>query len=292
MISRRRSALVAAVIAVASTLTACGGSDEKPDNAIRYVALGDSAVAGAGIKQSDQEPCLRSDHNYPSLVADALGVGDFVDVSCPGATTDDVLYGQTQSDGEPTPPQIEQVTKDTDVVTISIGGNDDQYIPLLFTGCYLRPNNTPATCQAAIAAITPKLPEIKTNIMGVIDEIKKQAPSAQVVVVTYLPIAPESGTCAAFELGGDDLKAAAAAERAISATMQQAAEASGVQVLSMTDAAEGHDACSGTRTAWTNAIDVAPGDGTFLHPRAVGAEAVAKALEPLVKAKLTAPAAG
>lgn len=288
LISTRRVAVAAALSAMIA-VSGCQGSKTPTDDGIRYVALGDSAVAGAGITTSDEKPCLRSDRNYPSLVADQLGVGDFVDVSCPGATTDDVLYGQTQPDGEPTPPQIEEVTADTDVVTISIGGNDEQYVPRLFGGCYLVPDNTPAACKAAVAAVGPLLPTIQSNIGLVLAEIKKRAPSAQIVMVTYLRIAPDSGTCKALDIGGADLRAAAAAEAALATTMQAAAVEAGIDVLPMREASKGHDACAGKDDAWTNAIDVEPGDGTYLHPRAVGAEAVATALAPVVERRLTAP---
>ena len=57
----------------------------------RYVALGDSFVAGPLIPTTDlASGCARSDHNYPSLVAKALDVKTFVDVSCSGATTSDL----------------------------------------------------------------------------------------------------------------------------------------------------------------------------------------------------------
>ncbi len=288
LLSRRRARFpLLGVVVSALVLAGCQGSEPAPEGGPRYVALGDSAVAGAGINRSVEKPCLRSDHNYPSLVADALDVGDFVDVSCPGATTDDVLYGQTQPDGEPTPPQIEEVTKDTDVVTISIGGNDGQYVPDLFVGCYVPPANTSQACRAAIAKVTPLLPQIKTGVVGVIEEVRKRAPDAQVVLVTYLRIAPERGRCDEIALDPADQRAAADAEQALADTMQEAAEEAGADVLPMRQASEGHDACAGDDEAWTNQITVAPGDGTFLHPRAIGAEAVAKALEPVVRARLT-----
>src|SRR4051794_10127159 len=50
----------------------------------RYVALGDSFTSGPLIPRQHGKPfaCLRSDHNYPSLVAHALRAGVFADVSC------------------------------------------------------------------------------------------------------------------------------------------------------------------------------------------------------------------
>ena len=55
-----------------------------------YVSLGDSYTAAPLVLNLTGTPlgCLRSDHNYPSLVAAALGVASFRDVSCSAATTD------------------------------------------------------------------------------------------------------------------------------------------------------------------------------------------------------------
>jgi len=44
-----------------------------------YVALGDSYAAGPGIPNVVHSACQRSDHNYPHLVAVALGAGRFTD---------------------------------------------------------------------------------------------------------------------------------------------------------------------------------------------------------------------
>ncbi|HVW32598.1 MAG TPA: SGNH/GDSL hydrolase family protein, partial [Acidimicrobiia bacterium] len=62
----------------------------------RYVALGDSYTAGPGVPNQVPEAggCRRSDHNYPHLVAAALHLTDFHDVSCSGARTDHMTAAQ------------------------------------------------------------------------------------------------------------------------------------------------------------------------------------------------------
>ena len=70
-----------------------------------YVSLGDSYTAGPiiPVQQNDPLGCLRSDHNYPHLVAAALGVSSFHDPSCSGAETGDMTSAQGVSPG-PNPP--------------------------------------------------------------------------------------------------------------------------------------------------------------------------------------------
>jgi len=62
-----------------------------------YVALGDSYTSAPLVPNQHGEPidCGRSDHNYPSLVAEALGVATFVDVSCGSAKTKHMTEPQT-----------------------------------------------------------------------------------------------------------------------------------------------------------------------------------------------------
>ena len=57
----------------------------------RYVALGDSFTSGPLIPTQVDLNCVRSNRNYPSLVAASIGSSSFADVSCGGATTDDIL---------------------------------------------------------------------------------------------------------------------------------------------------------------------------------------------------------
>ena len=96
----------------------------SPAAARPYTALGDSYTAGPLIPNQTGDPpgCLRSDRNYPHLVANALKLS-LTDVSCSGATTKDMFASQGL-EGEDNPPQLDAVEPDTSVVTLGIGGND------------------------------------------------------------------------------------------------------------------------------------------------------------------------
>ena len=101
-----RQAIVVSVVATLTFLvtTCAAGARTQPQS---YVALGDSYTAGPVIpvQQTDPLGCLRSDHNYPHLVAAALGVSTFRDPSCSGAETGDMTNAQDVDPG-PNPPQF------------------------------------------------------------------------------------------------------------------------------------------------------------------------------------------
>src|SRR5690242_3722986 len=92
---------------------------------VNYVALGDSYAAGPLIPAQNGSPagCLRSDHNYPHLVAAADRAASFTDVSCQGATTGNMTQPQGVGLGT-NPPQLNALSAGTTLVTLQIGGND------------------------------------------------------------------------------------------------------------------------------------------------------------------------
>jgi lysophospholipase L1-like esterase len=54
---------------------------------------------------------------------------DLVDVTSGGATVDDVLSRpQALLTGGTVPPQVEAVAPDADLVTVTVGGNDFEYL--------------------------------------------------------------------------------------------------------------------------------------------------------------------
>ena len=89
--------VLSTVILPLATLAACQESDAPPKQQprvapakiTRYVAMGDSFVSGPAItpQQTDSGACLRSQRNYPQLLAKELGIPDVIDVSCAGAAT-------------------------------------------------------------------------------------------------------------------------------------------------------------------------------------------------------------
>jgi hypothetical protein len=96
----------------------------------RYVAIGSSFAAGPMLppaKGGAPARCGQSMNNYPTLLAERFGM-ILTDRSCSGATTNNVLgpWGDI-------PPQINAVTPQTRLVTVTIGGNDLNYIGNLFT---------------------------------------------------------------------------------------------------------------------------------------------------------------
>jgi hypothetical protein len=249
------------------------------------VALGDSYSAGPDIAPGDglSGVCNRSLVNYPHLVAKKVGATSFTDVSCSGATTDNVLNAAPIGDqGAPVPAQLDAVKKDTTLVTIGIGGNDDGMFSKLSTAC-----TEPGTACADY--LKDKLPTVlsstRKHVATTIDAIKSKAPKAEVILVGYLAVSPPSKGCDALGGAGLDTKGVSAGEQRINSMMSSAAADSGATYVSMSTLSKGHDACAGAN-AWTNGITPeALGDGASLHPRPSGMAAVATAVEGDITAK-------
>ena len=138
--TRPRLALLVAAAAALSGLTLLGSPAQAapvqaPQPAARYVALGSSYAAGGGLGTPDPAGfpgCGRTTMAYPYLVAGALDL-DLVNAACGGATIDNITGTPQRLQGwdgsiSSVPRQIESVGSDTGLVTITIGGNDVNYV--------------------------------------------------------------------------------------------------------------------------------------------------------------------
>lgn len=257
-----------------SAPTASTASPDLP--AVRsYVAIGDSFTAGPGLAdlRDNAAFCLRSDHNWPSLLARSLNPKSFVDVSCAGATTRDVVQSSSGLGG--TRPQIDAVKTRTDLVTIGIGGNDSNLFASLISAC----TGGQGTCKPFTRDSAPTiLRQTTAKIATVVKDVRARAPKATVLLVGYLRIMPDTGTCPTIGIPAADAAAVAATEKSLDQALADAARQAGVPYVSMRRASRGHDACAGAQ-AWTNGRDVADGNGIAFHPRLAGMRAVASAVE-------------
>src|SRR3954463_13481026 len=124
-----------------------------------YVALGSSFASGPGIEPILDPGCGRSSANYAHLVAERLGY-ELVDVTSGGATVDDVLSRpQALLLGGRVPPQIEALRPDADLVTLTVGGNDVDYLLTLLRCSYrVDPAGAPAEAGGVFRAPTGAAP--------------------------------------------------------------------------------------------------------------------------------------
>jgi len=159
-------ALLAAVVSV-TALT--GGAAQA--QTIEYVALGDSYASGVGTRDYiDDSSCRRSDAAYPSLLADAIGA-DLTFAACSGAKTGDVLNNQ-----------LGGLSDSTDLVTITIGGNDTGWTGVVQQCAYPYPWTCWKEIDAAEAFVRDALP---ARLDEVYTAIEDAAPNAEVIVVGY-----------------------------------------------------------------------------------------------------------
>lgn len=278
--SRRLATLV---LVAAAVLAGCRSEPPAvppdPVETGRYVALGDSYVSGPLIDVQDPEVpgCFRSDHNYPSLVAEELGETSFVDVSCGGETTDMMKDGRTLDDGTGLGPQLDAVTARTRLVTVGIGANDGEATAGLFTYCLLPATAKDKDCRTFVDDYMPKVyPASRDDVVATLRRIRKAAPKARIVLTGYLRIAPEQGTCTALPLSDVRRDATRTWEKGINAMLREAAATADVTFVDVQDVSRGHDACAG-KEAWVNGVENSPsGDGAFLHPTAEGERQVAR----------------
>lgn len=291
----RRVPLMAASalsVALSVALSACsseppGPRIEQPDRVTldagdSYVALGDSYTSGPRIgRATGIEGCEQTARNYPHLLAARLDL-DLVDVSCGGATTANLLSGRHLGSGEQVPPQLDAVRPDTDLVTLSLGGNDGRVFNDLVSTCVGlattdrngspcadRDEDDPGNITEALAGVTD-------NLVEGIEEIRRRAPQAIVVVVGYPQVFPESGSCRErLPLARGDVRFAHDVMRRLIEAQREAADRAGAEYVDVMAASAGRDICSDD--PWIAGI-VPDGRALAYHPYAAEQEAVADLL--------------
>ena len=251
---------------------------EDADAGGHYVALGDSYTAGPLIPMQTGQPagCLRSDHNYPSLVSAALHSASFKDVSCSGSTTKDMFSPQTVTGGV-NPPELDALTEHTDLVTLGIGGNDIGFSDIITT-CAVRSPTKPlgAGCRdyynrTGKDEIAARIDATGPKVAAVLEAIGKRAPDAKVLVVGYPTILPDSGP-GCFPVvpfsPGDVAYLRQTLKRLNSMLAEQADEA-GAEYVDTYRRSIGHDVCQLPGTKWVEGL-VPTSPAAPVHPNALG----------------------
>lgn len=269
----------------AATSPAPGEPSTAAPNGEQYVALGDSYTAAPLVPSTDTaDGCLRSDGNYPSLIALELGY-QLTDVSCVGATSTSMIGVQQTASGAQ-PAQFEALGRDTDLVTLGIGGNDVDLFATLLQRCLPLAREDPdgAPCTEALTGTADDLlPAVRTldaRVEAIVAGIQARSPRAEVVVVDYPQLLPREGTCTAAPLAAGDYDYVRRVNAGLSRAVLAGARAAGAEVVDVLAMSRGHDICSDD--PWVNGAQTDPERALGFHPFAVEQAAVADAVTALV----------
>ncbi len=267
--------VLTAVLAPVLTLGACDG-DDGPIHT--YVSLGDSFTSGAGLPQSTNAACQRSRLAYPALVANKLDAR-LKDASCGGAATTNVSAPQ-QIGAITVPPQLDSVSRSTDLVTVELGFNDQIWFAGLFSGCTALtagdPTGHPCQDVAPVGGTDPEATAaaIGDQVAATLESVQEKAPDARVLLVGYPQLVPESGTCPELPLAAGDYPYVRSMMELLDDELRRAADTAGVTFVDVLGASAGHDICAGDQ-AWVNGGTTVVGVAAGYHPLARGQRAVA-----------------
>jgi lysophospholipase L1-like esterase len=250
----------AAILLAASPLAAAAAPATPAFG--NFVALGDSYTSGPFIPAQRLDPlgCARSTNNYPALLASRLRVRSYTDMSCGGADTTNMTRPQPVTLGQ-NPAQFSALRRDTDLVTIGIGGNDYGVFGRLVSTCpRLRVSDpTGNPCQRSFTVdgvdiLKTAISKTQENITTVLKGIHNKSPHATVLAIGYPRIAPASGFCPnILPFANGDYAWLNGIEKALNAAVADAVAADGSSSYVDTFGPSlGHDACAPNGAAWIN----------------------------------------
>jgi len=280
LLSIRRAITCASVL-----LAALLGLPALSQAATPYVSLGDSYVSGPAILPpafGAPLDCLQSARNYPHLTASALKLS-LHDVSCSGAATSDFTTAQYSDQ----PPQFNALSSSTGVVTVGIGGNDNNLFVGTLATCGVEdlifPFGTP--CKATYGnKLAEEIAADGPVVGAALHQVHVLSPSAKVLVVGYPDILPQSGNCwPTVPLTTGDTAYLNNVEKELNAMLAKEAAANGAVYVDTYTPGIGHDACKSLSTRWVEPV-LPESDAFSVHPNERGMAAEAGVLESAMKA--------
>ncbi|MCU1668246.1 MAG: putative secreted hydrolase [Blastococcus sp.] len=240
---------------------------------LRYVAMGDSYSAASGVLPPDPAApasCIRSTSNYPHVIAARTGAR-FTDVTCGAAETKDYFTSQ----GLGVAPQLAALRPNTQLVTMTIGGND--------SGVFI---NSIAECGAAgLSTLGQGSPckdrygssfqdTIRTttypSLVKALRAVRAAAPMAKVAILGYPWILPRTGGCFdKMPVAAGDVPYLRGVQATLNDAVRRAAAATGATYVDMSRVSNGHDACQALGVRWIEPV-LQGTNAVVVHPNALG----------------------
>ncbi|MFJ4714481.1 SGNH/GDSL hydrolase family protein [Streptomyces sp. NPDC088785] len=276
----RGGRVTAVALASGAALVGLAAPVHAADQPLPYVALGDSYSAASGVLPLDPSAsplCARSTKNYPHVVAARTGAA-LKDVTCGGAQTKDFAGAQYPG----VAPQLDALGADTRLVTLSIGGNDNNtFISTILAcataGVLSAGQGSPCKDQNGSKFSddidTKTYPAVKAALQAV----RNKAPNARVAILGYpwiMPPKAQAGCFVKMPIASGDVPYVRDIQTHLNTAVRRAAAETGATYVDLGQASEGHDACQPIGTRWvepalfgTNFVPV--------HPNALGESAMA-----------------
>lgn len=259
---RTASSALAALALVLPVVLGAPAASVEPRQPVGYDALGDSYASGYGVPSYDG-PCGRSRSAYAVQVDGRMKIAldDFV--ACAGATTESLVAGG----------RLAALDEDTDLVTISIGGNDVGWSTAV--GACL--GGSDRQCEGALAATRATIMQVLPGLLdAVYAQVSASAPVAHVVATGYPRLfSPEHGPF----LGASVAEQEALNDGAdlLNAVIAEAAAEHRFQFVDVTERFLGHGV--NAPDAWI----LGPGVPGVFHPDSDGYQACTAAVTAAIK---------
>jgi lysophospholipase L1-like esterase len=236
------------------------------------VALGDSYSAGSGLLPPDPSspPCARSLVDYPHLIAARTGAR-LTDVTCSGAETRDFTASQYPG----VPPQLDALRRRTQLVTMTIGGNDNDTFMGAIVKCGTAGISTlgqGSPCQDTYGSQFRRdiLHKTYPALVGVLRAVRNRAPRARVAILGYPWILPPTVGCFdKMPVARGDVPYLRRVQATLNDAVRRAAAATGATYVDLSRVSEGHDACQPEGVRWIEPV-LQGTNPVVVHPNALG----------------------
>lgn len=249
----------------------------------RIAALGSSYAAGPGIRPVVNRAAMRSGNNYAHILARMIGA-ELTDLTVSGATTSTILDTPQRVGWVKFGPQIASMPADADLVLVTAGGNDLNYLgsamklAAYFTLDRFTNGRLRRWRPAAMPTVTVEQRSTATaGLARIVTESRRRAPGARVVLVDYLPIVGEMTV--PFEdvpFDAASVEAMASVHEALNGVFADAADRAGGEVVHASQLGLAHEL--GSTSSWIQPLQPLYRWPSSFHPNSEGMKAVASAL--------------
>lgn len=281
------ASVVSMAVVAASLVTASPASAKLSPLPIRgntILAMGDSYTSGEGNPPFEVGPdgqaakCHRASTAYPVIAADLTGL-KATSVACSGAKINDLF-----SPFKDEQPQIDRMGT-ADYITISIGGND--LLAWLYSVVKSENNNLTITATPADLEKLPSISEMRAQVKAIqprlqdaYKRLQEKSPDSKIYVVGYPAIlSTKAGN--GCEFSWKQRVAVSYGTSVLNGMIKDAAKASNVRYIDVTNAFDGHELC--TYQSYVHG-KVADNLSYSFHPNVLGhkkiGEIVAKEIRP------------